>query len=134
VNRVELIGGLVRKPEYKISAHGTPWMRMQVAVNEAEYDPQSRSQVVSTTFVTVLLWGSQADTLLDAGLDQGDEVYVLGRLDQTEHEGADGKTDRKTRVRATFLLPTRIRGTHHTSRPANEAARGAQQEPSPWGV
>lgn len=122
MNRVELSGGLTRDPDYKVSQHGTPWLRLSVAVNDAEYDPATRQQVVTTTYVTVLLFGHQAETLVET-LRQGDEVHVVGRLDQTEQEGRDGKLERKTRVRAHFVLPTRVRSAAHVE-PA---------EDDPWG-
>jgi len=122
MNRWEGTGGLTRDPDYKVSQHGTPWLRLSVAVNDAEFDPASRQQVVTTTYVTVLLFGHQADTLAET-LHQGDEVYVVGKLDQTEQEGRDGKTERKTRIRAHFVLPTRVRSAAH-AQPA---------EDDPWG-
>lgn len=123
MNRWEGIGGLVRDPDYKISQHGTRWLRLSVAVNDAEYDPATRQQVVTTTYVTVLLFGHQAETLVET-LRQGDEVYVLGKLDQTEQEGRDGKVDRKTRVRAHYVLPTRVRD--------HQAGRQQEEADDPW--
>lgn len=123
LNRVEIVGGLTRDPEYRVSQHGTAWLRFTVAVNDTEYDAATRQQTVTTTFVTVLVFGHQADTLVET-LHQGDEVYVHGKLDQTEVEGKDGgKPERKTRVRAHFVLPTRVR---------QSAAASASGGDDPW--
>jgi len=118
VNRWEGTGGLVRDPDYRVSEHGTPWLRLSVAVNDAEYDPATRGQAVRTTYVNVLLFGHQADALAET-LHKGDEVYVVGRLDQTEREGAGGKPERKTSVQALFVLPTRVRSAAHTESEAD---------------
>lgn len=114
MNRVEIRGGLVRDPEFRfVGDNSTPLLEMTVAVNGTRYDRAKNSQVVKTTFVQVQAWGVIADEVMNKyGLAKGDEVYVLGELDQREVEKADGSKERKTRVTAFLITALRARHAH----------------------
>lgn len=124
MNRVEIRGGLTRDAEVRfVGQNSTALMEMTVAVNGTRYDHQSQSQVVKTTYVTVQVWGLLAEEVMEGyGLVKGDEVYVVGELDQTEHEKRDGTKDRKTRVVAFDVNVLRAR---------NARRRPVQQAPPP---
>ena len=80
-----------------------------VAVNGARYDAQAKQQVVTTTYVRLVAFGWLAEQLSEMDLKQGEEVLVVGELDNTEREKADGTTERKTSVSVLTLVPTRRR-------------------------
>ena len=126
MNRVEIRGGLVRDPELRlVGAYSTPLLEMTVAVNGTRYDSQSRSQVVKTTFVSVQVWGHRGEEVMEKyQLAKGDEVYVLGELDQYEQEKADGTKERKTRVTGLLLDVLRSRSTSASTRVSPEAHSG----------
>jgi len=126
VNRVEIQGGLVRTPELRYLPSGTALMEMNVAVNGARYDSQARQQVVDTVYVAVQVWGHQAEELDQLGLSRGEEVYVLGRLDQRTIEKRDGTREQKTRVSATFVTVTRRKPSNPT--PSGDGPRYADDE------
>lgn len=111
MNRVELRGGLTRDAEIKaVGQHNVLLCEFTVAVNGARYDSAAQAQVVTTTFVTVNAWGEIAEQIADrGGLARGDEVYVLGELDQREVEKRDGTKERKTRVNAFVVTDVRRR-------------------------
>lgn len=124
LNRVELTGGLTRDGNLRYTQGGMAVCEFTVAVNGTRYDPAERRQVVTTVFVTVDVLGWLAERITDGeGLVQGDEVYVLGELDQYERETADGKKDRKTRVRAIRVEVTRRRSA------ARAPSAGAEDDP-----
>lgn len=101
MNRVEIRGGLTRDPSMKVVGDGLHLLEFTVAVNGTRYDRETRGTVVKTTYVSVQAWGTVADEIVAAyQLTKGDEVYVLGELDQHEIEKSDGTKDRKTRVTA----------------------------------
>lgn len=118
MNEVRLVGGIVRDPDVKITNSGTASWMATIAVNGARYSPEERQQVVSTTYVSLSAFGWMAEQLIDAGYGKGDELYVVGELDQFEVTGEDGKKDRKTKVRVLTVTPTRRRISGGTPQPA----------------
>ncbi len=109
LNKVELIGGLTRDIHMTYTKKGTAIVELSLAVNGARYDFEARGQVVTTVYVQVQCFGATAERVAETEIRQGDEVYVLGELDQREVEKRDGTTERKTRVTASVVIPTRIR-------------------------
>jgi single stranded DNA-binding protein len=132
VNRVEIRGGLTRDAEFRYVGHAnTPLAEFVVAVNGARYDPERREQVVTTIFVSVQAWSTLAETVMERwALSQGDEVYVVGELDQREVEKRDGTKDRKTRVTAVHIDVLRSRHTLPSPGPRPEShTAGPTSEP-----
>jgi single-stranded DNA-binding protein len=109
LNRVELVGGLVRQPEVSTTPGGHTLWRATIAVNGTRYDSQAQAQVVKTAYVTISAAGTLADRIVEIGPVQGDEVHVLGEITQHEVEKPDGKTERKTGVEILVLTPVRMR-------------------------
>lgn len=127
LNRVELCGGMTRNPELKYFDSGMAVCDVSVALNGTRYDSASRAQIVTTTYVSVNAYGWVAEEFVNTGAKQGDEVYVLGELDQREVEKRDGTKEKKTRVNASILTLTR----HRTSTPAAAMQPGATPPGSP---
>jgi single stranded DNA-binding protein len=107
LNRVELVGAVTRDPVLAFSERGTAWMELTLAVNGTRYDGEQ--QQVTTTFVTVSLFGWLAEQVAEEDLGKGEEVYVLGELSQRERQRKDGSKESKTRVEAKLVWPTRRR-------------------------
>lgn len=124
MNRVELVGGLTRDPDCTITQSGTASWFATIAVNGTRYDPQERQQVVKTTFVALSAFGWIAEQLIEENYGKGDELHVLGELDQYEVE-KDGQKDRKTRVRPIIVTATRRRQATQPS----AAAPSRQRDP-----
>lgn len=129
LNRVELIGGLTRDPSFTTVGSGFPLAELSIALNGTKYDSTEKAQVVTTTYATVQAAGWLAEQVMVMGLTRGAEVYVLGALDQTEIEKADGTKDRKTRVVAARIEVTRSRSHQAPTAPASGAPRGGSQRP-----
>lgn len=99
LNKVEITGGLVREPDVGFSEkNGVAYWRASLAVNDAQYDYETRQQIVKTIYVSALAFGSKAERLIESGVDKGDELYVRGRLDQSVFVKKDGTKENKTRV------------------------------------
>jgi len=109
MNRVEVSGGVTRDPELRYTDGGAAVMNLQLAVNGARYDSDTRTQVVDTTYVTVELWGSLAEDTAEQELSKGCEVHVLGTLTQQERVKRDGTKESKTRVRGMVVNVVRRR-------------------------
>lgn len=129
LNRVELTGGVTREIELQSFGWGD-LIELSLAVNGNRYDPESRGQVVTTTYVMVTVFGAQATKLLTLGVGKGDEVYVLGMLDQKTITSSKGEKLNKTRVNALFVEPVRVRSKGPAPRPSDgPIAENQEEEP-----
>ena len=89
LNKVFLIGNLTRAPELRYTPSGTAVSDVRLAVNRS-YATQSGERREETCFLTVVVWGKQAETCAEY-LDKGSPVLVEGRLQTREWDGKDGQ-------------------------------------------
>lgn len=131
MNRWEGKGGLTRDPEVAfLEGSGICMWKASIAVNGARYDSQTRQQGVTTVYVSLVAFGWLAEQIAEYNLTRGDEVYVIGELEQREID-KDGKKERKTGVLVNVLNPTRVR---HGARAQTSGQRQAEEPPDdPWG-
>lgn len=96
LNRVQLIGNLTRRPELHKTSGGTAVADMRLAVNR-RYTAQSGETRTDTTFLTVVVWGKQAEASAQH-LDKGSQVFVEGRIQIREWTGKDGQKRTATEI------------------------------------
>ena len=89
LNKVFLIGNLVRPPELRYTPSGTAVADMRIAVNRS-FTTQSGEKRDDTCFLTVVVWGKQAEACGEY-LDKGRPILVEGRLQTREWETKDGQ-------------------------------------------
>ncbi len=89
LNKVFLMGNLTRPPELRYTPSGTPVADLRLAVNRA-YTTQSGEKRQDTCFLTVVVWGRQAESCGEY-LDKGSPVLVEGRLQTRDWETKDGQ-------------------------------------------
>lgn len=97
INRVELIGSLVRISDLTASSGGTWRIQFTLAVPEVVY--RNSQEQIETNWISCQLWGEQAATLSESGPIPGDKLYVVGSLVQSVAPDDAGKEEKKTRVR-----------------------------------
>jgi single-strand DNA-binding protein len=89
LNRVLLIGNLTRAPELRYTPSGMAVSDLRLAVNRG-YTTQGGEKREETSFLTVVVWGKQAETCNEY-LDKGSPVLVEGRLQTRDWETRDGQ-------------------------------------------
>ena len=89
LNKVFLIGNLTRPPELRYTPSGTAVTDLRLAVNR-NYTTQSGEKREETCFLTVVVWGKQAESCGEY-LDKGSGVMVEGRLQARDWETKDGQ-------------------------------------------
>ena len=89
LNKVFLIGNLVRPPELRYTPSGTAVADLRLAVNR-NYTTQGGEKREETCFLTVVVWGKQAEACGEY-LDKGSPILVEGRLQTREWEAKDGQ-------------------------------------------
>lgn len=83
VNKIFILGRVVKKPEIRVTGGGQQVANFSVAVNERLGKDKEK-----TTFFNVVAWGNLGE-LCGQWLDRGREVMVEGRVDirQVEKDG-----------------------------------------------
>jgi single-strand DNA-binding protein len=117
LNKVLLIGNLTRPPELRYTPNGTAVADLRLAVNRY-YSTQSGEKREETCFLTVVVWGKQAESCGEY-LDKGSQIFVEGRLQTRDWEGKDGQKRSATEVvaeRVQFM--SRIKGAAGAAAPA----------------
>jgi single-strand DNA-binding protein len=103
MNKVILIGRLVRDPELRHAATGTPVARFTLAVDRRTKPDGARE----ADFIQIVVWGKMGETCHEH-LSKGRLVAVDGRLQVGSYEGKDGQKHTSAEVVAEnvrFLSP-----------------------------
>src|ERR1051325_4199677 len=132
-NKIFIVGYLGRDPELRYTPDGTPVCNFSVATTERKKDKSGEFQDVTTWF-RVNLWRRQAE-VASQYLTKGKQVYVEGRLSQSEYQDRDGNTRISLEVNGTdlqFIGPRGEEGSpmREDRAPAPSARQTAHHEPA----
>ncbi len=87
MNRVILIGRLVRDPEVRVTQSGLSVTRMRIAVDRARTNAAGNREA---DFIDITVWGKQAETV-GQYLKKGRLIAVDGRLQVRNYETPEGQ-------------------------------------------
>lgn len=126
LNKVFLGGNLTRDPELRHTPSGIAVSDIRLAVNQVYMDKNNQKQE-ETTFVDVVVWGKQAETVCQY-LKKGSGLLVEGALqfDSWEHEGQKRSRIRVKASRIQFLSSP---GGKSVSQPISEQANEEDVSP-----
>ena len=99
VNKVMLIGNLVRDPELRYTPQGSAVCEFTLALNSNYTSKQSGQRVEEVSYIDIVAWARTAEICAEY-LKKGRQVFVEGRLKQDRWESQDGKKMSKVRVTA----------------------------------
>lgn len=102
LNKVMLIGNVVRDPEVRFTAQNTAVGNFTVATNRTWNDANGQAQEESE-FTRVVVWGKLAE-IVGQIIQKGRKVYVEGRLRTREWETKEGQKRQTTEVVADNVL------------------------------
>lgn len=94
-NRVELIGNLTRDPELRYTPNGAAVCTFGVATNRTFVTEGERREEVD--FHRLVAWNKLAE-LCNQLLKKGNKVFISGRLQTRNWEGADGGQRQTTEI------------------------------------
>ncbi len=121
VNKVILIGNLVRNPEVTIVNSSTEVAKFSIAINES-YKKQDGTIQEIVTYLDIEAWGGLAK-IAGQYLSKGSKVYVEGTIRTDSWTDADtGKTRIKYKIRAENIV---ILDKKDSSSQSNEALNEA---------
>lgn len=120
MNRVFLMGNVIRDPAVRYTSGGSAVSDLGVAVNETWFDKASNSKKESVTFVDCVLFGRTAEVAGEY-LRKGSPVLIEGRLNlDTWDDKQTGQKRSKLRVVAESMKLLSSRGGGGESRDADE--------------
>lgn len=90
INRVILIGRLVRDPELKSTSNGSYLCRFTLASNRSTYNRETQESKDKVGFFPCTVWGKQAE-VINKYVSKGQKLCIEGHLDFSSWEGTDGK-------------------------------------------
>ena len=132
-NKIIIVGYLGRDPELRYTPDGTPVCNFSVATTERKKDKSGEFRDLTTWF-RVVLWRRQAEIAAQY-LAKGRQVYVEGKLTQTEYQDRDGVTRTSLEVQGTdvhFIGPREDEGAGSaTRRERNTPASPASEDAPP---
>ena len=96
LNKVFLMGNLTRAPELRYTPSGTAVADLRLAVNR-NYTTQSGEKREETCFLTVVVWGKQAESCGEY-LDKGSPIMVEGRLQTRKWQDKEGQEKYTTEI------------------------------------
>ncbi len=95
LNKVMMIGRLTKDPEVKYTSSGAAVAELRLAVNHTYRAKDEKRE--ETCFIDVNLWGRSAETAKEY-LSKGREIFVEGRLQQSNWETQSGEKRSKIRM------------------------------------
>lgn len=96
INKAIIYGNLTRDPELKSLPSGSTVVNFSVATNHTWKDKNGQKQD-SVEYHNVVAFGRTAETV-NQYMKKGSGIYVEGRIQTRNWEGADGKKNYRTEI------------------------------------
>lgn len=90
LNKVTLIGNMVREPESRTTRGGQHVTRFSVATNYAWQDAKTKVKKEAVDFHDIIAWGKLGD-IVTQYVKKGSKIYVEGRLRNRKFTTKDGQ-------------------------------------------
>ncbi|USN53836.1 MAG: single-stranded DNA-binding protein [Candidatus Nomurabacteria bacterium] len=103
VNKVTLIGNLVRDPEARNLPSGQAISTFSLATNYSWRDIKTKSRKESTEFHDIVAWGKLGE-IIQQYVKKGSKVYIEGRLHRRSWEDKAKQKHYRTEVVAENLV------------------------------
>lgn len=126
MNKVFLIGRLVKDPELRYTGNNTPVATFTLAVK--------RQASEESDFIPIVFWSKQGETC-GKYLKKGSRVSVLGRIQVRNYEDKEGKRRYTTEVVGEsfeFLDSKKADSENNVQDPFEEFAKEIKQEDLPF--
>lgn len=131
INKVILVGNLVKDPEVRHLESGTAVANFPIATSET-YTDKSGQKVTQTEWHNVVLWRRNAE-VAEKFLSKGRQVYIEGKLRTRNWTDRDGNTRYTTEVVGDLIQLLGSRpdegGAPRTESPAQAASTPAAAQP-----
>lgn len=123
LNRVILIGRLVKDPDLRYTPSGVAVSNFVIAVNR----PFLQNGERQTDYINCVTWRKQAENL-STYVKKGDQVAVEGMIQTRNYEGKDGKRVYVTEVMAESIQFLESKGQSQNNKPQQQSNDNPFQE------
>lgn len=133
VNKVILVGNVGMDPEIRIFENGSKVARIRIATTERYYNKDTKEKKETTEWHTLTLWSGLAN-IAEQYVRKGSQIYVEGRLRNTEWQDSTGAKRYGVEVLCDVLNLLGRRGDGDQSQPARAPytpQTTAQSQPIP---
>lgn len=103
LNKITLIGNMVRDPEAKALRGGSQLTKFSLATNYAWQDTKTKEKRESVDFHDIVAWGRLGDVIRQY-VKKGSKIYVEGRLRQRSYTDKAGQRRTKAEIIADNLI------------------------------
>lgn len=103
LNKITLIGHIVRDPEAKQIKSGQSLSAFSLATNYAWQDAATKARRESVEYHDVVAWGKLAE-IINQYVKKGAKLYVEGRLRNRAFVGKDGQKRSKAEIVADNMI------------------------------
>lgn len=119
------VAGIIAAPELKHTNSGKAILNVRLAFNDSKYDEQQSKWVNTKTFyVDGQAWEQTAERLYDQ-LQQGDQVYVSGRIEtQSWEKDGEKKSKPVLNIQTARKLEKGVGGQQQRTQPPTQGQQG----------
>ena len=118
LNKVVLLGNLVKDPAAKTLPAGQTIAYFRVATNHSWKDIKTKKRRDSVEFHSVISWGKLAE-IIAKYLKKGSRIYLEGRLKHRQWQDKDGNRQYRSEIIADNLI---MLGRRHAKEEKDELA------------
>jgi len=122
LNKVILMGRLVKDPELRHTQNNTPVASFRLAVDRGYKRDQNNPQQQDADFIDIVVWQQQAE-FVSKWFHKGQLVAVVGRLQQRDWKDRDGNNRTSIEVVASEV--------HFAEKKSDSYGSGGGQYPPP---
>jgi len=119
LNKVTLIGNMVRDPESRNLKTGAHITRFSLATNYAWQDAKTKAKKESVDFHNVIAWGNLGD-IVQKYVKKGSKLYVEGRLRNRSYVAKDGSKRSAPEVVAESMIMLGHRTSYSKPAPGSD--------------
>lgn len=123
LNKVTLIGNMVREPEGRRLPSGQTITRFSLATNYAWQDAKTKAKKEAVDFHDVIAWGKLGE-IITQYVKKGSKIYIEGRLRNRKYVGKDGHK----RTAKEIVADNMIMLGHRTVKTADPVSRKLVKE------
>lgn len=119
LNKVTLIGNMVRDPESRSLRSGQSVTRFSLATNYAWQDAKTKEKKEAVEFHDVIAWGKLGE-IITQYVKKGSKLYVEGRLRNRKYVAKDGQKRTAKEIVADNMIMLGHRTAKSTADPVSK--------------
>ncbi|MBT2601264.1 MULTISPECIES: single-stranded DNA-binding protein [unclassified Oceanobacillus] len=124
LNRVVLVGRLVKDPDLRYTPNGVAVANFTIAVNR----PFKNDGEQQADFINAVIWRKPAENLANY-MSKGSMIGIDGRIQTRNFEGQDGKTVYVTEVVADSVQFLETKGSNENKQQNNQPSNQSNEDP-----